>query len=122
VPDPNEWPSYGWCDAIADEDVSDEEAATADATVGVHVPDDDGKARTVQNLELSPHGMELVRRLDIVDQLRNIDVPTLVCVGELEPVTPLGALRLWPPCRMASDACTSSPGPDTSPRRARWPT
>lgn len=35
--------------------------------------------------------MELIRRLDIVDQLSRVDTPTLVCVGELDPVTPAGA-------------------------------
>jgi len=35
--------------------------------------------------------MDLVRRLDIVDQLFNIDVPTLVSVGGVDPVTPVGA-------------------------------
>jgi pimeloyl-ACP methyl ester carboxylesterase len=35
--------------------------------------------------------MELIRRLDIVDQLRHVDCATLVSVGELDPVTPVGA-------------------------------
>jgi pimeloyl-ACP methyl ester carboxylesterase len=35
--------------------------------------------------------MELVRRTDIVDQLARIDAPTLVAVGELDPVTPVAA-------------------------------
>jgi len=33
--------------------------------------------------------MDVVRRTDIVDQLARIDVPTLVAVGELDPVTPV---------------------------------
>lgn len=32
-----------------------------------------------------------MHRLDIVDQLRHVDSPTLVSVGELDPVTPVGA-------------------------------
>jgi pimeloyl-ACP methyl ester carboxylesterase len=35
--------------------------------------------------------MELTLRLDIVDQLSRVDSPTLVSVGELDPVTPVGA-------------------------------
>jgi pimeloyl-ACP methyl ester carboxylesterase len=35
--------------------------------------------------------MELIRRLDIVDQLSRVESPTLVSVGELDPVTPVEA-------------------------------
>jgi pimeloyl-ACP methyl ester carboxylesterase len=35
--------------------------------------------------------MELVRRLDIPDQLGRVDSPTVVSVGELDPVTPVAA-------------------------------
>ena len=49
------------------------------------------KAHTPQNLELNSRGMELIRRLDIVDQLGQVDCPTLVSVGELDPVTPVAA-------------------------------
>ncbi len=47
-------------------------------------------ARPRKNLGLNSHGMELIRRLDIVDQLGRVDSPTLVLVGELDPVTPVG--------------------------------
>ena len=50
-------------------------------------------ARRVQNPELGPPGMELLRRLDVVDQLARVACPTLVCVGELDPVTPVAASR-----------------------------
>ena len=33
----------------------------------------------------------LIRHLDIVGQLRRVDSPTLVSVGELDPVTPAAA-------------------------------
>ena len=49
------------------------------------------RTRTPQNLELNSRGMELIRRLDIVDQLGQVDCPTLVSVGELDPVTPVAA-------------------------------
>jgi pimeloyl-ACP methyl ester carboxylesterase len=35
--------------------------------------------------------MALLRRLDVVDQLVHIDCPTLVCVGEVDPITPVDA-------------------------------
>jgi pimeloyl-ACP methyl ester carboxylesterase len=35
--------------------------------------------------------MELIRRLDIVDELSRVGSPTLVSVGELDPVTPVAA-------------------------------
>jgi pimeloyl-ACP methyl ester carboxylesterase len=35
--------------------------------------------------------MELIRQLDIVDVLRRIETPTLVAVGDLDPVTPVEA-------------------------------
>jgi pimeloyl-ACP methyl ester carboxylesterase len=35
--------------------------------------------------------MELIRRLDITDQLSRIESPTLVSVGELDPVAPIPA-------------------------------
>ena len=37
--------------------------------------------------------MELLRRFDVVDELARITSPTLVCVGELDAVTPLEAAR-----------------------------
>jgi pimeloyl-ACP methyl ester carboxylesterase len=48
-------------------------------------------ARARKNRELNAPGMELVRRVDIVDQLGHVASPTLVSVGELDPVTPVGA-------------------------------
>lgn len=51
------------------------------------------KARMIVNRELNAPGLELMRRFDVVDQLAEIDCPTLVCVGELDPVTPVAAAR-----------------------------
>ena len=73
------------------EEVPDEEWSRVDASFGPHVPDDEQEARARQNLELNSPGMELVRRVDIVDQLGRIQSPTLVSVGELDPVTPVAA-------------------------------
>ncbi len=34
-----------------------------------------------------------MRGFDVLDQLARIDCPTLVCVGELDPITPVAAAR-----------------------------
>ena len=77
--------------SYAGEPVPDEEWARVFAAFGPHLPDEERKAHTPQNLELNSRGMELVRQLDIVDQLGHVDSPTLVSVGELDPVTPIAA-------------------------------
>lgn len=74
-----------------DEPVAEEEWARVSAAFGPHVPDEEQRGRPRKHLELNSHGMELSRRLDIVDQLGRVDCPTLVSVGELDPVTPVGA-------------------------------
>jgi len=79
--------------SFSGEPVTDEEWARVFAAFGPQVPDDQELARRRKNLELAPHGMELTRRLDIVDQLSRIECPTLVCVGGLDPVTPVAAAR-----------------------------
>jgi pimeloyl-ACP methyl ester carboxylesterase len=77
--------------SYAGEAVSDEEGARVFAAFGPHRPDSEREANTPQNLELNSTGMGLIRRLDIVDQLSRVDVPTLVSVGRLDPVTPVEA-------------------------------
>jgi pimeloyl-ACP methyl ester carboxylesterase len=73
------------------EEVADEEWARVSAAFGPHVPDKEQGARPRKNLELNSPGMDVTRRTDIVDQLTAITSPTLVAVGELDPVTPVGA-------------------------------
>jgi proline iminopeptidase len=73
------------------ETVSDEESARVSAAFGPHVPDNEQRTRPRKNLELNAPGMELVRRLDILDQLGRVDSPTVVSVGELDHVTPIAA-------------------------------
>ena len=51
------------------------------------------QARTVVNAELNAPGLELMRGFDVLDQLAGIECPTLVCVGELDPITPVAAAR-----------------------------
>jgi pimeloyl-ACP methyl ester carboxylesterase len=73
------------------EPVTEAESARVSAAFGPHVPDEAQSARPRKNPELNPPGMELIRRLDILDQLSRVDSPTLVSVGELDPVTPVAA-------------------------------
>ena len=71
--------------------VTDEEWARVFAAFGPHVPGTEDLARRVRNPELGTGGMELLRRLDVLDQLARITCPTLVCVGDLDAVTPVAA-------------------------------
>ena len=71
--------------------VSDAEWARVFAAFGPTVPDQQQLGRRIRNSEVAVRGMELYRELDVVDQLARIDCPTLVCVGELDGVTPVAA-------------------------------
>ncbi|MGN6176354.1 MAG: alpha/beta fold hydrolase [Streptosporangiaceae bacterium] len=77
--------------SYAGEEVPDEQRARVFAAFGRNLPDAEREAHTPQNLPLNAHGMNLVRSLDIVDQLRNVSSPTLVLTGDLDPVTPVEA-------------------------------
>jgi hypothetical protein len=67
--------------SYAGEDLPDEEEARVFAAFGPQLPDEEREAHTPKNLALNTHGMELIRRLDIVDQLSSVGSPTLVSVG-----------------------------------------
>jgi pimeloyl-ACP methyl ester carboxylesterase len=71
--------------------VTDEEWTRVFAAFGPNVPSDDELARRIRNPELGTAGMELMRTFDVVDDLRRNTSPTLVCVGELDAVTPVAA-------------------------------
>ena len=75
------------------EKVPDEEWHRVSAAFGPHVPDEEQGARPRENLELNSPGMDVVRRTDIVDRLGAITSPTLIAMGELDPVTPVGAAQ-----------------------------
>jgi proline iminopeptidase len=77
--------------SYAGEEVPDEEWARVFAAFGPQLPNKEREAHTPKNLELNSYGMELIRQVDIVDQLSRIDMPTLICTGELDPVTPVAA-------------------------------
>ena len=75
------------------DDVTDADWAQVFAAFGPHVPSEIELGRRLRNPDLGRHGMELFRRFDVVAELQRITCPTLVCVGELDPVTPLAAAR-----------------------------
>lgn len=77
--------------SYAGDEVPDEEWARVFSAFGPQRPNEEREAHTPKNLELNEFGMEVVRRTDIVDQLGRIECPTLVTVGELDPVTPVAA-------------------------------
>jgi pimeloyl-ACP methyl ester carboxylesterase len=60
---------------------------------GPWVPGAQEKARIVVNAALNPPGLRLLASFDVLDRLAKIDCPTLVCVGNLDPITPLAAAR-----------------------------
>jgi pimeloyl-ACP methyl ester carboxylesterase len=76
---------------FAGEELSEEDAGRVYAAFGTHVPDERKRAASPQNRALNRWGMAVVRRTDILDQLGIVSSPTLVCVGERDPVTPVGA-------------------------------
>jgi proline iminopeptidase len=79
--------------SYAGDPVSDEAWTRVYAVFGPNVPDEQALARRVRNAEVREHGMELLRSFDVAGQLDRIECPTLVCVGELDPVTPVAAAR-----------------------------
>ena len=77
--------------SYADEQVTDAEWDRVYAAFGTHLPDKEREAHTPKNRELNERGLTTMCRLDIVDQLTRVGSPTLVSVGELDPVTPAPA-------------------------------
>jgi proline iminopeptidase len=73
--------------------VTDEEWARVFAVFGPRVPGAEELARRIRNPALAEHGMELMRRFDVVGQLSRLQGPTLVLVGERDPGTPVDASR-----------------------------
>ena len=77
--------------SFSGEPVEPESWARVFAVFGPNVPDDAELARRRQHRAIGPRGMKVLTRVDIVAELRRIDCPTLVSVGELDPGTPVGA-------------------------------
>jgi pimeloyl-ACP methyl ester carboxylesterase len=73
--------------------VTDAEWARVFAAFGPNTPSPDELARRVRNPEIGLYGMDLLRSFDVVDQLTTITCPTLVCVGDLDGVTPISCSK-----------------------------
>jgi len=73
--------------------VTPEEWAPCWRLFGPWVVGDEERARAVVNRDLNAPGLDLMRRFDVREQLARVDCPTLVCVGELDPMTPVAAAR-----------------------------
>lgn len=71
--------------------VTDDEWARVFAAFGPVVPDSSELARRVGRPELGPEGMDVLRALDILDEIATVTAPTLVVVGALDAVTPVPA-------------------------------
>ena len=73
--------------------VTDAEWALAFRVFGPWVPGEEEQARKIVNTDLRPHGFELMASFDVLGRLKAVRAPTLVCVGELDPVTPVAAAQ-----------------------------
>ncbi|HEV8098233.1 MAG TPA: alpha/beta hydrolase [Gaiellaceae bacterium] len=73
------------------EPVTDEEWARCCDLFGPNVPDTETRARLVVNEELNELWSGRLGEFDVLDRLGAIQSPTLVWVGELDPVTPVAA-------------------------------
>jgi pimeloyl-ACP methyl ester carboxylesterase len=72
-------------------EVPPEEWARVYAAFSRRPPTREESSRWPKNTELNEIGMQRIREVDLVDELANVSVPTLVAVGEVDPVTPLAA-------------------------------
>lgn len=71
--------------------MADAEWARAFAAFGPTIPDRDVLARVRRNPKINLPGMDTPRAMDMVADLPRIVAPTLVVVGELDPVAPVEA-------------------------------
>ena len=71
--------------------MTDEEWARCWAAFGPWVTGDQEEARTIANKELNAPGLKLIRDSTSSISLSGIQCPTLVCVGELDPMTSVAA-------------------------------
>jgi pimeloyl-ACP methyl ester carboxylesterase len=76
-----------------DPSVTDDEWERGRVLFGRWVPGEQERARILRNPEVNATGMELLRRFDVLGDLARVDCSTLVCVGEIDPVTPVAAAR-----------------------------
>jgi len=77
----------------AGEPISDGDSARVFAAFGPNVPGPEALARRLGNPAVGGHGMTHMRRLDVRADAALVACPTLVSVGELDAITPVGAAR-----------------------------
>ena len=73
--------------------MTDDEWERCRVLFGPWVPGEQERARIVRNADVDATGMELMGRFDVLGDLARVDCSTLVCVGEIDPVTPVAAAR-----------------------------
>jgi len=73
--------------------VADEEWDRTWRLIGRWVPGEDELARTIVNREVNRTGGDAMRRFDVVGELGVVECPVLVCVGELDAITPVAGAR-----------------------------
>lgn len=73
--------------------VTEEQWAAVFAAFGPRVPTPAERAHTIRNPDINARGGRQLVQLDVVDQLARIRSPTLVYVGDLDPITPPAAAR-----------------------------
>lgn len=76
-----------------DRPATPEEWARVWKVFGRWVPGDVERQRTVANRELNARASSLIGGFDVLDDLARVECPTLVVVGELDPITPVSAAR-----------------------------
>ena len=77
----------------AGDPVTDAEWASVFGAFGPHLPDERALARRIRNPAVGEPGMARMRAFDAVADLHRVECPTLVSVGERDPVTPVAAAR-----------------------------
>jgi proline iminopeptidase len=77
----------------AGESVTNEEWEPVWRLIGHWVPGDEEDARTIVNREVNRTGGDAMRRFDVIGELGVVECPVLVCVGEIDAITPVSAAR-----------------------------
>ncbi len=76
---------------LGDPSVTADEWAQCWTLFGPWVPGETEKARIPRNEGLNVAGGELMLRFDLISELAGVRAPTLVSVGEMDPITPVWA-------------------------------
>jgi pimeloyl-ACP methyl ester carboxylesterase len=76
-----------------DKSVTNEEWKPVWELFGRWVPGDEERSRTQVNLDVNKVGGDRMRAFDVLADLARIHCPTLIVVGELDPITPVSAAR-----------------------------